>query len=63
MFDLKLTKYDLVNGAIFFIINIIFLLTDISLFNKINKYIAFGLIVILSIVYIIFNHILYQLLN
>ncbi len=63
MVDLTLTKYDIVCGIIFFVVNIIFLLTNISLFNNMNKYVSLMIITLLTIIYTIANRILYQLIN
>ena len=61
--EIKLTKYDIIYGIFFFVINIIFLVTDIGIFNKMNKYLAFLIILVISILYTIINHILYKLFN
>jgi hypothetical protein len=61
--EIKLTNYDIIYGVIFFVINIIFLITDIGIFNKMNKYLAFLIILVISILYTIINRILYQLFN
>jgi hypothetical protein len=61
--DIALTKYDIVCGIIFFIINIIYLFTNTGMFNNMNKYSAFLIISILSILYTFANRILYQYLN
>ena len=63
MVDLTLTKYDIFCGVLFFIINLIFLITNVGIFNKMNKYVAFGLILVGSIIYTILNRILFQLIN
>ncbi len=61
--DITLTKYDIVCGIIFFIVNIIYLLTNTGIFNNMNKYSSFFIITILSIIYTFLNRILYQFLN
>jgi hypothetical protein len=63
MIDLTLTKYDIFCGILFFIINLIFLFANIGIFNNMNKYIAFPLILFGSILYTILNRILFQLIN
>jgi hypothetical protein len=63
MVNLTLTKYDIVCGILFFVVNIIFLFTNISIFNNMNKYIAFIIIFISSFLYAIANRFLYQLTN
>ena len=61
--DITLTKYDIVCGIIFFIVNIIYLLTNTGIFNSMNKYLSFFIITILSILYTFANRILYKFLN
>lgn len=61
--DIKLTKYDIFCGILFFFVNIIFLITNIGIFNKMNKYLAFVIILVISILYTLVNRILYQLFN
>ncbi len=63
MVNFTLTKNDIIYGIVFFFINIIFLITDISMFNKMNKYLAFLLILLLSILFTLVNRVLYQLVN
>jgi hypothetical protein len=63
MIDLTFTNYDIICGIIVFIINIIFLFTNISIFNNMNKYVAFFLILFGSILYTVLNRILFQLIN
>jgi hypothetical protein len=61
--DITLTKYDIICGILFFIVNIIYLLTNTGIFNNMNKYSSFLIITVLSILYTFANRILYQYLN